>query len=136
MAISLTHLVPSLFAFLGCCSWALNDQGLSNKHLKIVAVPWKPFLEWKCPDDPESDWSSDWETDCPNGDDRLYQGILWELLMFMQQAKSFTFEFMSIDDDWWGGTCQDINNCTGIVGRVNRQEADIGLGGYRHKEAH
>ena len=85
-------------------------------------------MEHKCPDDPDSAWSDAWETDCPNGDDRLYKGILWDLLMFMQQARNFTFEFMSIDDAWWGGTCYDSDNCTGIVGRVNRKEADFGLG--------
>ena len=81
---------------------------------------------WKCPRD--KSWSVEWETDCPDGEARLYNGILWHLLMFMSQAKNLTYTMMGIDDDWWGGTCYDVNNCTGMVGRVNRQEADFALG--------
>ena len=117
-----------LLAFIGWKSWALERQGLSNKHVKIVAVPWTPFLEWKCPEDPDFFWSDARITNCPNGDERLYRGILWELLRFMQQGGNFTFELMSVNDAFWGGTCYDNNNCTGMVGRVNRREADIGLG--------
>ena len=119
-----------LLAFIGSRSCASAEQGLLNAHLKIVAVPWVPFLEWKCPEEPDSAWSDAWESErnCKNNNDRLYKGILWELLMFMQKARKFTFEFVSIDDAWWGGSCYDGDNCTGIVGRVNRKEADFGLG--------
>ena len=128
MRISIHIFCLCLLAFLRCKSWASKRQGLSNKHVKIVAVPWSPFLEWKCGEDPDFFWSEAMFTDCPNGDERLYRGILWELLRFMQQGKHFTFELMGIDDAFWGGTCYDNDNCTGIVGRVNRREADIGLG--------
>ena len=116
-------LVFPLFGF-GCCS--LMEHGLANRHLRIVAVPWKPFLVWKCPND--TTWSEEFETDCQNGDERMYSGILWELLMFMSKARNLTYNIMGIDDDWWGGTCYDVNNCTGMIGRVNRQEADFALG--------
>ena len=121
-------------AFLISQSLATQDKGLSDRHLKIVAVPWIPFLEWKCPEEPDLAWSDAWESErnCTKGNDRLYKGILWELLMFMQQARNFTFEFISIDDAWWGGSCYDVDNCTGIVGRVNRKEADFGLGTNNH----
>ena len=102
------------------------EQGLANRHLKIVAVPWDPFLVWKCPND--TSWSYAWETDCPNGEDRMYNGILWDLLMIMRKKRNFSYTMMGIDDAWWGGTCYDSNNCTGMVGRVNRHEADIALG--------
>ena len=61
----------------------------------------------------------------------MYGGILWELLMFMSQARNLSYTIMGIDDDaWWGGTCFDVNNCTGMIGRVNRHEADFALGLY------
>ena len=113
-------------AYFGCEVWCLKDRGLANRNLKVVAVPWKPFLGWKCPND--TNWKDTWETDCPNGEARMYNGILWDLLMFMKQARNLSYTMMGIDDAWWGGTCYDSNNCTGMVGRVNRQEADLALG--------
>lgn len=38
-----------LVFFLGCGVSSSNNNALSNKHLKVVAVPWNPFLVWKCP---------------------------------------------------------------------------------------
>ena len=112
-------------AYFGCEVWSLKE-GLSNRHLNVVAVPWIPFLSWKCPND--TTWTDAWEKDCPNGEARMYNGILWDLLMFMKQARNLSYTMIGIDDAWWGGTCYDSNNCTGMVGRVNRHEADIALG--------
>ena len=96
---------------LGIVGWSLKDKALSNKHLKVVAVLWDPFL-------------------IP-GENGKYGGILWELLMFMKQAKNLTYTIVGCcDDAWWGGTCYDSDNCTGMVGVVNRHEADIALGLY------
>ena len=109
--------------------WCSIKHGLSGSNLTIVAIPWKPFLLWKCPND--EDWTEDWVSDCPNGDDRMYSGILWELLMFMQRARNFSFTFIGnipSEEYLWGGTCYDANNCTGMIGRVNRHEADFALG--------
>ena len=126
--LNLQHLVL-VVALFGCGSWSKIEQRLQNKHLKVVAVPWPPLFKWKCPGDKR--WSGDWVSDCPNGDDNLYGGILWELLMFMGQARNLTYTMMGNDDNvWWGGTCHDVNNCTGMVGRVNRHEADFALGLY------
>ena len=126
MNIQSMNICVYVVVFFGCETWCTIEHGLSGKHLTIVAVPWKPFLMWKCPND--EDWTENWETDCPNGDSRMYSGIMWELLMFMQQARNFSFSLVGIDDDWWGGTCYDGNNCTGMIGRVNRHEADFALG--------
>ena len=143
---------------LGHVVWSSSkDSALYNKHLKVVVVPWKPFLSWKCPTLPDyvdwwqidKDYVDDWDAEevyyaetqldnsssggkggCPNGEERMYSGILWELLMFMKQARNLTYTIVGIDDAWWGGTCHDSDNCTGMVGRVNRQEADIALGLY------
>ena len=148
-----------VIAFLVCGVWSLKDNALSNKHLKVVAVPWKPFLVWKCPTHTDyvdwwkidKDYVDDWDAEevyyadthlgnsisgvkggCPNGEDRMYAGILWELLMFMKQARNLTYTIVAIDDAYWGGTCYDSDNCTGMVGSVNRHEADIALGLYEH----
>ena len=89
---------------------------LANKDLKIVAEAWPPFL-WthNCPNDTTE--ISDWETGCANGEDKRYSGILWKLLLFMQQAKNLSYTMVeSSDYDAWGGTCYDANNCTGMVG--------------------
>ena len=126
----LTLLIVATLLGYGSCSQL--EQGLANRHLKIVAVPWKPFLGWKCPND--TSWSDAWETDCPNGEDRMYNGILWDLLMIMRKKRNFSYTMMGIDDAWWGGTCYDSNNCTGMVGRVNRHEADIALGSWNVAE--
>ena len=136
--------------YLACVVCSLKS--LSNKHLKVVVVPWNPFLVWKCPSYKEyTDWwgnLNNTETyygnindtvyyaeipgtlGCPNGEDRMYSGILWEFLMFMKQARNLSYTIVGIDDAWWGGTCFDSNNCTGMIGRVNRHEADIALGLY------
>ena len=118
----------SLFMIVsfGSTAWCSNDNRLSGKNLTIVASPWKPFLMWKCPND--QDWTEDWETDCPNGDRRMYSGIMWELLIFMRQARNFSFSIISTGDHEWGGTCHNDNNCTGMIGSVNRGEADFALG--------
>ena len=113
-------------AYFGCQVRSNTGRGLSNKHLTVVAVPWKPFLSWKCPND--TTWSDDWITDCANGEDQMYSGILWELLMFMKQANNLSYTIISIDDDWWSGTCYKDDNCTGMIGRVKRKEADFALG--------
>ena len=128
--VNLSRLMQSLPAvgLFGCVCSSDMQPGLANRHLRVVAVPWRPFLMWKCPRD--KSWSVEWETDCPDGEARLYNGILWHLLMFMSQAKNLTYTMMGIDDDWWGGTCYEVNNCTGMVGRVNRKEADFALGLY------
>ena len=141
-----------MVACYGCGVWSFKDVKLSNKHLRVVVVPWKPFLTWKCPTHTGyRDWwsrevnggkdrvyyaktsgtsggRSNGTVECPNGEDRMYSGILWELLMFMKQARNLTYTIVGMDDAWWGGTCYDSNNCTGMVGSVNRHEADIALG--------
>ena len=110
---------------------SLKDDRLSNKHLRVVAVPKRPFLLWKCPDD--TTWTDEWKTDCPNGKEQIYSGILWELLMFMKQAKNLSYTIIGIDDATWAGTCYDSNNCTGMIGKVNRHEADFALGMFISK---
>ena len=57
-----------------------------------------------------------------------YGGIMWELLMIMKQAKNISFTLVGSSDGLWGGTCYSSNNCTGMIGMVNRKEVHMALG--------
>ena len=59
--------------------------------------------------------------------DRLYKGVLWDLLSFMKRARNCTFTFeISMQYDY--GNCHASDNCTGMIGQVNAEEVDFGLG--------
>ena len=53
---------------------------------------------------------------------------MWELLMIMKQAKNISFTLVAPSDGLWGGTCYSSNNCSGMIGMVNRKEVDMALG--------
>ena len=56
-----------------------------------------------------------------------YGGITWELLLIVQRTRNISFTILeSIDRTW--GNCHGKDNCTGMVGMVNRGEADLALG--------
>ena len=123
---SLCICVPSLFVVVCLVGgvWSSKDVKLANTNIKVVAAPFLSFLEEKnCPYDAQA-------TVCSNGEDRVYSGIMWDLLMFMKQAKNLSYTMMGIDDAYYAGECYDSDNCTGMIGRVNRHEADIALGMY------
>ena len=67
------------------------DGGLSNKHLRIAAEPWPPFLSVYCLNGQEKTLLWDWEADCPAGEERVMDGFMWELLLFMKERRNFTF---------------------------------------------
>ena len=116
------------FAIIMCGRQTLSsDQGLTNQHLKVAAVPWGPFLVWKCPGDLE--WSGRYFGECPNEGQRLYSGVLWDILSFMQQARNCSFTFDITYQDWYGN-CYGSDNCTGMIGQANRREVDFALGMY------
>ena len=100
--------------------------GLRNKHVRIAISWWDPFFKWGCPGH-----GYDWEDDCPN--DRIYTGVMWDLLLFMKEARNFTYTLIR-EPDWVWGICHAINNCTGMVGMVNRKEVDFALGRFENKE--
>ena len=65
-----------------------------------------------------------------DGGEESYQGIIWELLMIMKQARNISFTLVRSADGLWGGTCYWSDNCTGMIGMVNRKEVDLALGIY------
>ena len=83
--------------------------------LTIEGEDWPPFLTF--------------DTD-ENGTAINYRGIMWDLLMFMKKARNFTFTMVSDADGYWGD-CYAVNNCTGMIGMVNRKEVDFALGKCR-----
>ena len=95
-------------------------SGLRNRHLTIEGEYWRPFLMWECPRH-----GLYWEEDCPGA--RKYEGVMWDFLMFMKEARNFTFALVHEADYVWG-ECYEVNNCTGMVGMVNRKEVDFAIG--------
>ena len=97
-------------------------EGLRNKHLVIAGEYWSPFLMY------DSDENSNW-----TAIEGTYSGVMWDLLMFMQKARNFTFTIVGTYEtygtyDW--GTCHEVDNCTGMIGMVNRKEVDFALGPF------
>ena len=94
---------------------------LTNKHLRVAVSYWKPFLMWDCP----GSTNYEWEDDCPGN--RIYAGVMWDFLLFVEQARNVTFTLVHEPDYAWG-FCSEVNNCSGMVGMVNQNEVDFGLG--------
>ena len=109
LAVSLGNLVLSYAMKAG-------GEGLRNKHLIVEGEYWPPFLMYKYHDD-----------DPFTAVDRIYSGVMWDLLLFMQKARNFTFTMVN-NADWVWGECFSINNCTGMIGMVNRKEVDLAIG--------
>ena len=100
-----------------------TTMDLSNKHLKVAVSYWKPFLMWDCP----GSTNYEWYRDCPGN--RMYAGVMWDFLLFVQQARNVTFTLVHEPEYIWG-YCSEVNNCSGMVGMVNKNEVDFGLGKF------
>lgn len=98
-------------------------HSLQNQHLRVVAEPWKPFFIIYCPGGEEKVLNHD----CTGNGDLKYGGALWDLLMFMKYSRNLTLTMLRAPDKAWG-VCYDRNNCTGMIGMVNKGEADLGIG--------
>ena len=115
-----TLAMPIITTIIGHQVSSLKQKSLTNKHLVIAGEYWNPYLMWTCPG-----FGLDWEEDCPN--ERTYDGVMWQLILFMQQARNFTFTLVHQADYEWG-LCYAKDNCTGMIGMVNRKEVDFALG--------
>ena len=80
---------------------------LSKKNLRLGAIPFPPYL-------------------VKNGQGS-YSGLLWDLLEYIQKARNCTFTVV-IPSDGAYGKCYGSNNCTGMIGLVNRGEVDFAIG--------
>ena len=84
-------------------------------HLRMGAVPFPPFLVRNLD---------------KNGQES-YSGILWDFVEYIQKARNCTFTVVIPPDELWG-ICYGNNNCTGMIGLVNRREVDFAIGTTYH----
>ena len=96
---------------------------LQNKHLKVVAEPWKPFFVFYCPDGTEKNANER----CATNGEETYGGALWDFLMLVKDTRNVTLSILRAPDKSWG-VCYGKDNCTGMIGMVNRREVDFGIG--------
>ena len=61
-----------------------------------------------------------------NGTDK-YSGMSWDLLQMIQKGTNCTFTIVRPQDGLWGN-CYGINNCSGMIGMVQRKEVDFAIG--------
>ena len=96
---------------------SIEQMTMHNKHFKIGAMPTPPttFI------------SKD-----QNGE-YIIGGLLGKLFEYMNNARNCTFKVVMPDDGTWGN-CYGKNNCTGMIGMVNRKEVDFALGSKNHSK--
>ena len=99
-----------------------RSKALFNKNLKITGLGWEPFWIWTCPDGTKTNFG-----DCPTKGNMSYGGVLWELLLMIQKRRKVSFTLYIPREKSWG-ICYSKNNCTGMVGMVNREDVDLALG--------
>ena len=95
---------------------------LLNKHIKVAAVPWSPFIIFYCNEE-----KMDRTDECLDKGNETYGGALWELLKLVKHARNVTYSILKPPTLEWG-ICYSPNNCTGMIGMVNRREVDFALG--------
>ena len=83
-----------------------------NKDLVVAVHPWPPVAIV--------------EHEHENGT-RTYSGILWEIMEYIKEARNCTYKVVRSPDKQWGH-CYGINNCTGMLGQVIKNEVDFALG--------
>ena len=103
--------------YLGCQVYSMPRKAMQNKHIKMAAVPFPPYLAQY--------------TDKNNK--TRYTGLLWDMAHYIEKARNCTFEVMVPADQMWGNcacpTCPTSQtNCSGMIGMVVRGEADFALG--------
>ena len=93
---------------------ASKQEKLTNKHLVIAASSWPPYVE------------------LTKGADGKIQveGFIWEVVKFWLYARNFTYSVVRQNTFGW---CHKPNNCTGLLGMVNRKEVDFALGKYQYQ---
>ena len=102
---------------------AKGHNSLLNKHLKVAAEPWSPYIIFYC-----NEKKIDETEECP-ADSMTYGGVLWEVLNLVKYARNVTFSILRPPTPEWG-VCHGKNNCTGMIGMVNRREVDFAIGSY------
>ena len=102
-----------------------GSNHLLNGHLKVAASPWKPFISFYCNGKEMGDYD-----ECPDQDTMTYDGTLWQFLRLIKLKRNVTFSILRPPSPKWGH-CHGPNNCTGMIGMVQRREVDFALGKVR-----
>ena len=105
---------------------AIGHNSLLNKHIKVAAVLVPPYIMLYCNEKKVQDFSTD---ECPDKANQTYGGVFWDLLKLVKHARNVTFSILRPRSAEWG-VCHGKNNCTGMIGMVNRREVDFALGMY------
>ena len=102
-----------LAGYLGCQVSSKRKMTLTNKHLRIGAVPYVPFITF---------------TQDENGH-AIFSGLLGDFIRYIQGARNCTFTVVIPPNqrDMWGD-CYANKTCTGMIGLVNRSEVDFAIG--------
>ena len=117
--------VLSTLANLRTQVFAKRHTPLQNKHLRVAAELWSPFIIFYCNGKEMRD-----ETDeCLEKDKMSYGGALWDFLNMVKLTRNVTFSILRPPTPTWG-YCHAMNNCSGMIGMVNRREVDFALGRY------
>ena len=118
-------IIAMSFSFGDCVSTTGHNY-LLNRHLKVAAVKYSPFIIFYCNEKeiPTID-------ECPDKASLKYGGVLWELLNLVKIKRNVTFSILSPPDQAWG-FCYGVSNCTGMIGMVNQGEVDFALGMFRN----
>ena len=99
-----------------------GHNSLLNRHIKVAAHPWTPFIMFYC-----NGKKMVRPYECPNKGNITYAGVLWEFLEWVKSKRNITFSILKPSDPTWG-ICHGVNNCTGMIGMVNRREVDFSIG--------
>ena len=100
-----------LASCFGCQVSASRKAALSNKHLMVAAEQWPPVLIIS--------------KDIKGKD--TYSGLVWDFMEYIREARNCTFAIVRPHDGQWG-VCYGNNNCSGMIGLVNRKEVDFAIG--------
>ena len=113
-----------MIMFLGCQASSGGQQLLRNTHLKIGAVVTPPFLVVNQDKDGRDVWS----------------GLIWDFVEYMQEARNVSVTVISPVDWLWGHCYRSedcigvgCNNCSGMIGQVNRGEVDLAVGMFHER---
>ena len=101
---------------------AKEHNSLMNKHVKVAAIPDPFYLTFYC-----NDKEISVDEECQEKDIKTYGGVLWEFLELVKQARNLTITIVRPKRRELG-VCHGKNDCTGMIGMVNRKEVDFALG--------
>ena len=105
---------------------ATGKKHFLTGHLKVAVNLPSAFIQFYC----NGKMLVNGESTCPEYGIMTYAGALGELLRLIEFKRNVTFSIVPTES--WG-FCYGVNNCTGMIGMVNRREVDFALGMPRYQ---